>query len=579
MSALLYLMLASAGNRLREALIRLREPKYLVGVGAAVAYFWFFVFGPLSKAGGASNLQMEEMLADGRSLMTGVAALVLLLALLFSWMMPNKRAALRFTETEINVLFAAPIEHRTLVHFKLLKLQAGTLITVAIFTFLSATFKPGVVVPGVAIGWWLLLTLVQLHALGSAFARERLLEGGSTGNTRRWLLLGLFAACVLGSFAWVWAGLAGVSSGSGPLGWLDAVKAAVRTGPLGWLLTPFTWLVQPLFARTSGQFWLSVLPLAGVVVLHYFWVVRSASDFSEASVAASEKFARQRERMVLNASRGLPFNLRARPDAWKLASAGRPELGLAWKNLTLLGVWGRPARLGAAVLVSGVLGLLAGFYAPFTVQLMAGSIAGTLLVFLLLSGGQMVRFDLRQDARHMDVLKTLPLDGAALVRGEIIAPVVLLTAWQYGLGLFLLCLMLADDGGRDKVLGGLWAVGVLTAVIAPLLNTLNLLLANALFLLFPAWYQVDANNAQGIHRMGQGIVQMLFQSMLMLVVVIPAGLCLAVFAYAGFSLADSGWGALAGIPPAALLLWAAVRFFSEAVGRDVESFDLARELR
>jgi hypothetical protein len=141
-------------------------------------------------------------------------------------------------------------------------------------------------------------------------------------------------------------------------------------------------------------------------------------------------------------------------------------------------------------------------------------------------------------------------------------------------------LILANKKGAEFLLqDGGWAIWVAILLCAPLINALNFLLANALFLLFPAWYQVDAANAQGIARVGQGLIQMLFQSILMMVVLVPTSAVLLAFGIAGMRVFDAPWAALAGVLPAMVLLAAAVWFFTEAVGQDFEEFDIAKELR
>jgi hypothetical protein len=259
---------------------------------------------------------------------------------------------------------------------------------------------------------------------------------------------------------------------------------------------------------------------------------------------------------------------------------GRGELALAWKNLTMLGPWG---RLSIAPLIIGVFALagwLVGSHAPFLVNLMVGTIAGVLVGFTLVAGGQLLRFDLRQDLQNIDVLKTLPLSGTALVRGQVMAPVWTLFVWQCALLALIFPLMATQEGGRQILLDrGWWLAWPVFLLVAPFLNTLNFILANALFLLFPAWYQMDVRGAQGVSRIGQGIIQMILQSILILVVLVPTVAFLVIVGAAGIRIFQSPWGVFAGVLPALAMLGIAVWFFSDAVGRDFDGFDVAKELR
>ena len=579
MQALGYLLLASAANRILLGVRRLREPKYLAGILATIAYFWVFVFGPMSRAGERAG-DAAEFVATYGGVIQSLGALLLFLGRATCWLLPNKRAALRFTETEVNVLFPAPVDRRVLVHFKLLKLQIGTLLSVLIFVVIAALLRPGIARVELALTWWLLFNLIQLHALGAAFARERMLDRGAPGWRRRALVGGLMAVVVLGALAYAWSATGQAGWGQGPLGFLGLIRDALEKGPLSVLLEPFRWLVRPMFAERGLPFLLAFLPLLATAVLHYFWVVRSCVAFEEASVELSEKSARQMETLLSRANRGLPLNLKPQPDAFRLGPVGRPEFALTWKNLTLLGKWGRLRSVPLVVILPGLIGWAIGMYAPIFVDIMTGSIAFSLLAFTLFSGGQMLRFDLRQDVHHLDVLKTLPLSGAEMVRGELWAPVWTLFTWQLALLSLTFPLLACNAGGREFLFdSGWWVLYPILIVAAPLLNALNFLLANALFLLFPAWYQVDPTNAQGLARVGQGLIQMLFQSILMMVILVPTSAVLFAFGFAGARLAGSAEGALFAVIPAALPLLLAIWFFAEAVGRDFEEFDIARDLK
>jgi hypothetical protein len=578
MGALVYLVVCSGMNRVKVAAMRLREPKYLFGLLATITYFWFFVFGPLAR--GASISEHRSAIAPHLDLIVSAGGLLLMLVLLAGWFLPNKRAALRFTETEVNTLFPAPLDRRTLIHYRLLKMQIATLVTVALFTILSFVFRPDASRPMIALGWWLLLTLIQLHGLANAFARDWLLKRGGDQWKRRAAVGAVLFGALGGSLIWVWAGIGPEPKSGDIAAWVAFLRSILMEGPLYWLIAPFIVLLRPIFAESAGQFLIHALPLAAVTVLHYLWVVRTVVAFEEASVELSERTARQNDEYIARASRGFPISLRARRDAWDMGPEGRGELALAWKNLTMLGPWG---RLSIAPLIIGVFALagwLVGSHAPFLVNLMVGTIAGVLVGFTLVAGGQLLRFDLRQDLQNIDVLKTLPLSGTALVRGQVMAPVWTLFVWQCALLALIFPLMATQEGGRQILLDrGWWLAWPVFLLVAPFLNTLNFILANALFLLFPAWYQMDVRGAQGVSRIGQGIIQMILQSILILVVLVPTVAFLVIVGAAGIRIFQSPWGVFAGVLPALAMLGIAVWFFSDAVGRDFDGFDVAKELR
>jgi len=175
-SALLYLQFHSIKNRLLTRIKRLKQPKYLVGgiVGLVYFYWYFFrfFFGVRVGRGGFVMAASPENLALYESL----GALVLLTLVLLAWLIPHQRAALAFTEAEVAFLFPAPISRRGLIHFKLLRSQTAILFTTLLLTLMTNRFGSHSWIRGA--GWWLILSTLNLHFLGSSFARTMLLERG-----------------------------------------------------------------------------------------------------------------------------------------------------------------------------------------------------------------------------------------------------------------------------------------------------------------------------------------------------------------------------------------------------------------
>jgi hypothetical protein len=190
--ALLYLRLTSLRNGLRSRLMRLRQPKYLVGGIIGLAYLYFFFVRPVSAprgavARGAEFLSMLEL---------GGAAAVFIFAM-SSWILPRAPAGLAFTEAEIAFLFPAPLRSRALIHYRLLSSQAALLFSALIFGLVSTRW-------GVAgnfwmrtLAWWIVLATLNLHATGASFAIARLLNLGVTAWPRR-LLVGIVVVGIVG---------------------------------------------------------------------------------------------------------------------------------------------------------------------------------------------------------------------------------------------------------------------------------------------------------------------------------------------------------------------------------------------
>ena len=104
MNALGYLVTRSFVNGVLLRLRRLRQPRYLIGAALGFAYFYFyfgrFVFGQHSPFG------VRPTSATAFSVEVG-AAILFIVTLVLSWILPASRAAIGFSEAEIAFLFPA----------------------------------------------------------------------------------------------------------------------------------------------------------------------------------------------------------------------------------------------------------------------------------------------------------------------------------------------------------------------------------------------------------------------------------------------------------------------------------------
>ncbi len=183
LSALIYLQAATTRNRLAVRLRRLRQPRYFLGAvvgGLYLASVFSRGFTGYGNRGSDGSIPMFP--PEVWELLAGLALFVYFL---LTWLVPHERAALVFTEAEIAFLFPAPVRRSTLVQYKLIKSQLGILFTVLFLTLVSP--RPGGIEAAAmrAVGWWILLSTIQLHTLGSSFARTILLERGVSNGRRR----------------------------------------------------------------------------------------------------------------------------------------------------------------------------------------------------------------------------------------------------------------------------------------------------------------------------------------------------------------------------------------------------------
>ena len=280
-----------------------------------------------------------------------------------------------------------------------------------------------------ALGWWLILSTLNLHFLGCSFARTMLLDHGISNWLRRLLVLALAAAGRL---------LAGSGPGKPcrhrfPPGRLpisiqlrNYVQQVLISGPALYLLYPFRLLVRPFFAPDAAAFFTALAPALLLFSLHYLWVICSDVAFEEASVEASQKLATRIAAIRAGNWQAARKNQKARRAWFSWRPPARPATALLWKNLIGVGqIFSARLWIFLASCVAVFLGL-GGNTRPQNISTLAALVIATLLGYSLLLGPQFLRLDFRQDLPLADMLKTFPLRGWQIALGEILAPAVVL---------------------------------------------------------------------------------------------------------------------------------------------------------
>lgn len=558
--ALLYLRLTSLANLMRSRLLRLRQPKYLLGAIAGAAYIWIFFIRGLGPRSNSQNLTLA--FSDGRAEI--FAAIILSIFILLIWVLPSDAPGLSFKESEVAFLFPAPLSRAQLIHYKLLDGLVTSLLGAIFFAIVSTGLRNGWLEALRHFGaWWVLNANLALHQSLAAFAIGRLSALGLTVTWRRTLLLAgaILTVVVL-------------------------IAVAVRSGAdtLGFLLWPARLVVRPFLTDHAGLYALALLPPLGLLALQYFTVHRLASPFEEASIVRAQKTAE----VVANMRAGKAVHLggskqRARPDPFRLGPRLPAEFALLWKNLLVAPSYlNRKVFLGALVLsFAGLTWVRAQAHLDGPkIAVAIGVIALALLAYLLLFGPQLARFDLRGDLLHADMLKAWPLPGWRVVLGGLLAPTLLLSAIAWVL-VFIAAVGLSPLPGQALWLTPqlrLAAVAAITLIL-PALCALQLLVPNGATLLFPAWAQTGRTHAAGMDVMGQRMIFFVGQFICLLLALLPAVVA------GGTTIFLTQW--LIGTPAAVLLaalpvlailgveLWLGVHW----VGLKFEALDISAELR
>jgi hypothetical protein len=358
----------------------------------------------------------------------------------------------------------------------------------------------------------------------------------------------------------------------------DYVEQVLTAGPLPYLLYPVRLVVRPYLAPNALAFLCVLGPALLLLLLHYWWVVRSNVAFEEASVEASRKLAEKVAAVRAGNWQAAQKQPKRKRPPFKLRPIGPPAVALLWKNLISAGhafslrVWLSLAVF--AVLASVGFGQASGSSGGRPVL---GMIAAMLMFWSLLIGPQFLRQDFRQDLPLADILKTYPLRGWQLALGELLAPAAVLTGVQWFL--LILVLGLFSQPAVNRLGWSCWlGLGFGAALITPMLDLITLQIPNAAALLFPAWFQAAKGGGQGIEVAGQRLIFMIGQVLVFIVALVPA---VALFAGV-FFLVKWLLGMATAIPlasiAAALVLGAEAAAGVALLGWLFERFDVSGEL-
>jgi hypothetical protein len=499
---------------------RLREPRYLVGalVGGAYIYFSFVArfrgSGDALRRRGraASPPDLSAFAAAG----PGLSGVLMLVLAALGWLVPFDSGLLTFSRAEIQFLFPAPVSRRSLLVYRMLRSQIGMLFG----SVIVATASPGTSYTRlrVAVAMWLLMCTWKLYFTGVSLARARLraADAGSRRIARVPLVLLTAAVVIVGAAVWRTVGDSPMS------GFRDAVNRLVTvatTGLSSIVLSPFVAVARPLFAPWAAPYIASLVGSAAVLAAIAIWLVLTDSTFQD----AVEEVAKRRE----HEAQAAPSLSRTRTAAWQLAPTGSAEGIFAWKaavQTVRLVDRGHAARMASAFIAFAIASAAIGRRGGWTDAFAAFTLLAA--AFSVVLGPQAVRLDMRQDLQHLEILKTWPVHPAAVLRGELLWPGVLLTGFSWVLLVLAVLVPFAPLGGistEARVSAGLAAI-----VVTPALIFGQLVVQNALAVMFPAWVPLGAQRARGLDAMGQRIILLggtwLVMALMLIPGVIPAAI-------------------------------------------------------
>lgn len=569
--ATLYIIVCTARNRMRRRLQRLREPRYAIGAAAGVLYLLVtllmreraFSENRQARRRGRAARYQAVLLPFGAA-GAAIGGLAIAVAAAVSWLMPFRGSLLDFTPAETALLFPAPVTRRQLVFYRLMRSQLAVFTGALIFALAYPTGSILARLQGL-LGTWLILMISHVFFTGVTLSRARLRGGGQPGG-RAFVWPGLVV-----SFAAVGAvavAIAGEVVTSPILTLADAARriAVVIREPLPQLLlSPFTAIVRPVFAQTLTEFAQALvvaLVIYGAVIGWVIWGDRSFELAPDPLVDSRGQAAGKRQTAYA-----------PRQAVWQLGLRGRVETALIWKGtlqtfrIVDRGVLARVVLILlwmtlAAMLVGRVRGLAEMF----------GLFAIWGAAFTVFMAPQVLRTDLRQDLQHLETLKTWPVRGAAVVRGEIAWPAAVVTAlaWTFG-GIGLLLSASVFDGTDPAVRH---AVGWALLILAPAIVVGQYTVHNATAILLPAWVPIGRSRPRGVDAMGQRLI-LLGATWLILTIALLPGIVTTIVLWRLFVDTVGPWVLVIGALVGAAGMAIQVALAAEALGRAFERMDLS----
>jgi hypothetical protein len=470
--------------------------------------------------------------------------------------------AIYFSPGEVNFLFAGPFGRREILGYKILLTLLVSLPSTLIVAALVRVHATWFLAAYVAI--WLAVLFQQLFGMAVNLIVAGV--GARAFNRGRRLLLGVFVVVVAAAFV----------RSAGPVsGWQPREILARMAAAPAWqaALVPLRWFFDTFLADRLAD-----LALYGGLALSVNLVLLGVvfaldADYMEAAAASSARIYAQIQRFrrggMAAAGRGgkAGFSL---PDLPYLGGVG-PML---WRQLTTA-----TRGLGRLALVLAVIGAL--IVVPVLTRSddeeirAPGAVLVGLVVWLTVFLTHLVPFDFRGDVDRIAALKSLPIVSWRLTLGQLLAPVILVTATQWAVLAAAAVLETRDDGLMLTI-----------AAFAPPFNFLLFALENLLFLRFPV--RVMASAPGDFQAVGRNLLFM-FAKLAALVTVGIASAALGVAAWLATRLvlevAAVGFGPEEALPLARttglVVAWLTVSVsglaFVPLVAWSFNAFDVARD--
>jgi hypothetical protein len=273
------------------------------------------------------------------------------------------------------------------------------------------------------------------------------------------------------------------------------------------VLWPFVAVVRPPFSGAAAfpaALGGALLVLAATAT----WLLMSDAMFDEVAGKGGGTTVR------LAPGRVIAAPARATSVGWTLPLTGRPELALFWKGAMETF---RALNIRSWRVIFPIMGLLFGVFGATMGIAGAQRLQGTSAILMVLGciiaavsvllGPQVLRSDLRGDFEHLDLLKTWPLRAAAVIRGEMAWPALMVSAIAW-LGAVMAAMFSGTALPALSVVSR-WSFALAAAIAGPALVCAQYAVHATFTILFPAWVQLGTQRQRGIDAMGQRLIMLL----------------------------------------------------------------------
>jgi ABC-2 type transport system permease protein len=554
-------------NKILQRVKRLREPRYLIGAIAGAAYFWFMLFRRSASAHSVNQKLIMKTLAVS-PVVADCASVVLLLLMITAWALPADSGGLEFTEAEIAFLFPAPLRRRDILLYKIVRAQPPALFSALIVTVLG--------------GWrngWFIGASVAFSVLGVYFTLV------SLGRARlRLMHMGFLARL---------AGVAAIVAGLVWIAKLEISKInfhALRNAPdvMNALSVPFhkplirTILFIPRLIASAvilpsvAMLAISVPAVLALGVAFFYIAAALNVSFEEASIAASQKKAARQQR-VRGQRAGTFVMFRRAPAPFKLRETGPVEVAIIWKNMIAL----VRNSIAWVVVFAAIMAFMLGT-ALWSREATAYTAIGGAMLFMAcffpLMGPNVFSNDLRLDMPRLEVLKSYPISGERLIGAEIAAPLLVISILEMLFATSASIMMGMGEVNKFTKLVATPQFIVLVLLLTLPVCAVQLLIRNAIPVLFPAWAMRSKDEPRGFVMMGQRLVTMAGNLLVLAVAMIPAAIVFlpSLWIAYNFFAGNAAFVAVATMPAVAVLL-TEVWFGLKALGAQFEKIDISNE--